>query len=388
MRSSASGASTARRELDEAREPPRHRGLRHARVGALRQLTRRERRVAQPELCRLAQRRGQALEQPRRRGAASAASRLRARRRRSAARGSRGRRSPAGSPRRAGRRRAPAPRARPRCRSRPATERKRLDRVPALRVRGGVLGAVDHAEPDACGRGHAAHERRAGVRRRPHLEVRVTRAAERAGAEERAAQVRGPAARARDDVPCRPLERRRRRDRARRPRRAPRARASDRLRRRAGSGSRGRRRGWRYVRISRVDPQRAQQRERAARDRRLAEVEAGRRSLPGRGGATVPAVWNSADSLGEPVAAPGGRDRGELGAREPRRAAGRSQPSTPSSASRRRFEGHAVRAVAADPVGRDHAVARKDERDAARRRRSVPAARAAPGRPASAASSP
>ena len=98
------------------------------------------------------------------------------------------------------------------------------DRLPGLRVGGRVRAALDHLERDAFARGDARRGSSAPSRAgRAELEVRRPRARERAGAEQRAAEVGAAAARAADDALRRTLERRAARPRARPPRAAPRA---------------------------------------------------------------------------------------------------------------------------------------------------------------------
>ena len=75
-----------------------------------------------------------------------------------------------------------------------------LDRVPALRIGGRMRIAVDDPHPHAGRRANAPHERGAGVERRPDLEVRRARPAERARAEEGTTKVGRPAAGAGDDA--------------------------------------------------------------------------------------------------------------------------------------------------------------------------------------------
>src|SRR6185295_10500451 len=65
---------------------------------------------------------------------------------------------------------------------------------------------VFHAEPETFDRGERSQKLRAFEVRRPKLQVRVSRTADRARREERAAQVRSTAARAPDDPGRRPLE--------------------------------------------------------------------------------------------------------------------------------------------------------------------------------------
>ena len=81
-----------------------------------------------------------------------------------------------------------------------------LDRVPALRIGGRMRIAVDDPHPHAGRRANAPHERGAGVERRPDLEVRRARPAERARAEEGTTKVGRPAAGARDDAARGPVE--------------------------------------------------------------------------------------------------------------------------------------------------------------------------------------
>ena len=84
---------------------------------------------------------------------------------------------------------------------------ERLDRLPALRVGDCVRIALGDRELDTFGARETREERRRLRRRRPQLDVRRAAERQRAGAEERAAQIRGTAAAAPDDTPRRPLER-------------------------------------------------------------------------------------------------------------------------------------------------------------------------------------
>ena len=116
-----------------------------------------------------------------------------------------------------------------------------------------------------------------------------------------------------------------------------------------------------------LDPERAEDREGAPRDRRLGEIEVeGERSTPEQvhGARGV----EERRELREAVAAALGRDGGELRPRVPgeRR---RAQSSVPSSASRRRLRRSPDESVAAELVrllapGGDDPVARHDEREA------------------------
>ena len=256
-------------------------------------------------------------------------------RRGSDGRGWRDRRSRAGWPRPGARRRAPAP---------PARERSRLRRRPQGTPRSASQPFAYAAEcdsrssdahADALGRGNPAHERCAGVERRPQLEVRRPRAGERAAAEEGAAQVGRAAARPRDDVPRRTVERKRRRGSRRRPGPARRSCAPSR-RRAAACGRRRRRRGAGTCGSPRRLGARGGSRRHAARPP-TRRRRGGRRARRGRGGGRCRRVEERRD-LGEPVAAPRRRNGGELGARigGERVDAHRSVPSSASSRRLRR----------------------------------------------------
>ena len=83
-----------------------------------------------------------------------------------------------------------------------------LDLVPRLRVRGVVARALDEVEADPGVRGDLLEHEGGVARRRPQLQVRGAPDRKRAAAEERASQVRRPAAGPGDDPARRPLERR------------------------------------------------------------------------------------------------------------------------------------------------------------------------------------
>ena len=85
---------------------------------------------------------------------------------------------------------------------------QRLDRVPALRICGCVALPLDQTESDVELPRDLLEERRRGQRRGSELEVWVASDRERAPGEEGSAKVRLPAARACDDPPRRALERR------------------------------------------------------------------------------------------------------------------------------------------------------------------------------------
>ena len=133
----------------------------------------------------------------------------------------------------------------------------------------------------------------------------------------------------------------------------------------------------------RGDAQRAQQRERAARDGRLGEVEVEDRSTPRPRRWTVPAVWNSA----EVSASRSQRDAGAIAASSARASSTSVwslTASTPSSASSRRF----VRTSRRARSRRSRSPRRPGGTEARARARptaqKAPAARAARGRSASA----
>ena len=178
-------------------------------------------------------------------------------------------------------------------RGRPGHGQVALDRLPALRVCGRVRLAVDHPHADPGGRRDAADEGGARVERRPHLEVRRARPAERACAEEGAAEIRRAAARARDHPAGRPVERQPLgAEDARLPQDVDRMRGpvDEELRRVARSNA------WLPVGADlRLDPQPPEDRERPPRDGRLRQVEV-ERSSPRPRRWTVPAVWKSAES--------------------------------------------------------------------------------------------
>ncbi len=211
----------------------------------------------------------------------------------------------------------------------------RLDAVPALRIRRRVRLAVEHAHADSRGGRDASDEGCARVKGRPHLEVRRPGAAERPRAEEGAAQVGRAAARPGDDVPRRTVERQalpahdpglgQHVDRV--------LRAGDEQLRARGAVE-----GAAPVRPDlRLDPKRPEDREGTARDRRLGEVEVERHRAAAEEVDGAAGVEERRD-LGQPVAAPRRRDRGELGARigGERVDAHRSVPSSASSRRLRR----------------------------------------------------
>ncbi len=163
MRHDVPGVQALSCDVDQAGKPAGHRGLGRARVGPLAELARGERGVSGAEGGCLAQRRGERVEEPL---LAQLLDRLDL--------GVRGE-ALADEVRVVGVRDAVRLCAQP-CHERALLERDdgvggagnrevRLDRVPALGVRRGVLRAVDHAEPDVGGRRDAAQEGRARVRR-------------------------------------------------------------------------------------------------------------------------------------------------------------------------------------------------------------------------------
>ena len=194
-----------RGERDEPREPPGHRRLRDRRLGAGRELPEGERRMAEPERRGLLQRRGERVE----RAALGQRARGVELKRRRAALPDEVRVVGVGEAVRSARR--PATSARSSSVSTiavaPGHGQVALDRLPALRVCGRVRLPVDHPHAHPGGRRDAADEGGARVERRPHLEVRRPRPAERACAEEGPAEIRRAAARARDHPAGRPVER-------------------------------------------------------------------------------------------------------------------------------------------------------------------------------------
>ena len=183
------------------------------------------------------------------------------------------------------------------------------DRLGSLRVGDRVRAALVDAELAAEPRGDGGEEARAVDLGRPDLEVRVSRAAERAGAEQRAAEVGGRAAAPGDDAARRTVER-------------PVGAVED-------AGTVQRRVGvLRALDVELVagravegpalvgadlglTSQRAQQRERAARDGRAREVEV---DVDAAAPAEVRAAGDVEEpgQLGEPVALGLRRDRREL----------------------------------------------------------------------------
>ena len=277
------------RQLDQPGEPAGHRGLRHGRVGPRRELPEGERRVAEPERRGARSVGGSRSSAPPR----GACARRRAARAPSgsAGRGSRDRRWRAGSPRRADRRRAPVPRARARSRSRPRRRGTPRSRPSSSRRR----PSASRGRSRACarrGRRDAADERRARVQRRPHLEMRRARPAQRASAEEGAAQIRRPAAGAGDDTSGRPVERQ-----PLAPEDAGLGEDVDRMGRALDEQLRASAPVERVSAVRadlRLDPKPPQDRERPTRDGRLREVEV-ERSSPRPRRWTAPAVWKSAE---------------------------------------------------------------------------------------------
>ena len=209
----------------------------------------------------------------------------------------------------------------------------RLDRIPALRVRGGVGLAVDHAHPHARGGGHAADERSAAVQRRPHLQVRRARPAQRARAEEGAPQIRRAAAGPRDDAPGRSVERK-----AVAAEDACLGQHLDRVRRSVDQQLRARApiEGVAAIRADlRVDAEAPEDREGPPCDGRLRDVEM-EGQLPAPEEVDRAGGVEQRRDLREPVAAALGDDRRELGARVGRERDG-AHRRVPSRASRRRF---------------------------------------------------
>ena len=260
--------------------------LRDRRAALGRQLAERQRSVPSAQLGDLAQRAGSALEpargdQPRGRRAAARP------RRGWRAPGSRGRRSRAGSPVSASPPRPPAPPGR----ARPVAARRgeqvarssrplgRRDRVPA------AVEDTPSSTPSASATGD---ERRAGMRCGADLEVR-RRAAPSEPAPSRAPRryARAAARRGRRRRAGGALERPAAR-RGRRPRAAPARRVSpcdvELVARRAANARR------RYVRISLIDVEAAQQAERTARDCGAADVQV-QRDGAAAAQVSVPAPW-------------------------------------------------------------------------------------------------
>ena len=263
-----------------------------------------------------------------------------------------------------------------------------LDRVPALRVRRGMRVAVDRPASGCRPRRRHSHEGGPTVQRCPDLEVRRSRPAQRSRAEERAAQVGRPAARARDDTPRRTVEWK------------PVAshhsclrQHGDRVLRAVDDELRARSALERVGTVGpdlRVDAEPAQDRERAPSDRRLGQVEVERRPRHGReGGRCRP--------CGRGPRAPRAC---RTGAREQRRRAPpwrrrRARPRSQHGA----FEGEqapleprARGAVVPSTNGSSRPAAtilwQGTTSERSLRAQKLPAARAARGRPASAASPP
>ena len=319
------------RQLDQPGEPAGHGGLRHGRVGPRRELPQGERRVAETELGGTLQRRGQVLERP---AVEQRARGLELRARRTALPDEIcviGVREPV----RVG--------AQPcdegaflerehglRC---PRDREERLDRVPALRVGSRVRVAVDHAHANAGGRRDAADERRACVQRRPHLEMRRARPAQRAPTQEGASQVGRPAAGAGDDASRRPVERQ--------PLAAEHTSLGqdlDRVRRALDEKLRACAPVERVTAVRadlRVHPEAPQDGERPTRHGRLREVEVERERPPAEEMHGARRVEERGD-LREPVAAALGDEGRELRARV-RRERGGAHSRVPSSASSRRL---------------------------------------------------
>ena len=201
--------------------------------------------------------------------------------------------------------------------------------------------------------------------RRPHLEVRRPRAAERARAEERPAEVRRAAARPGDDAARRAVERKPLPRRRRRPARARRWRAPSR-RRGAVSAIRGRTRGAGTSGSPSRPGARGGSRTRAAR-RPTRRGRGGTRPRRGRAGGPrrpcgraprAPRAGRSARSARPPRARRARRRRASRCSQE--RALEREQPALQAPAGRP----VAAELVRLAPAGGDDAVARDDEREA------------------------
>ena len=207
--------------------------------------------------------------------------------------------------------------------------------------------------------------------------MRRTRAADRSAAEQRAAEVGAPAARAADDPARRTLQRR-----AADVEHSRLVQDPQRVRSSLDVQLVARRPLERALLVRAdlgADADVAQQPERASRDGGLARRRGAARPRRGRGGGAVPAEWKRPESSAS-------RSQSDAGAI---RASSRRRSSESDMLERQQppLVRAAERAVPAEAVGGDDAVARNED---ARRfcAQNVPAARAAPGRPASAASSP
>jgi hypothetical protein len=183
------------------------------------------------------------------------------------------------------------------------------DRLGALRIRNGMTSAVEDMEHRALPRGHVGEEARASELRRADLEVRVTRAAQRARAEKRAAQVSAATAAAGEHALRRALERPLRR-----------VEHAGAVQRRVGVRASlhvqlvARRLVERVLLVGpdlRFDLERAQERERAPRDRGGDEVEV-ERDLPASAEVHAAGDVEETRELGEPIAVRLRRDLGEL----------------------------------------------------------------------------
>ena len=259
-----------------------------------------------------------------------------------------------------------------------AGEREEVgDRLARLRVCGRVSAALDHLERDAVARRDVREERGAFAVGGPNLEVRRVRAGQAAGAEESAAEVGAAAAGAAEDALRRPAERG--------AARGEHARLAE--RRRLGrpdvemeleAGARGRTHGAGRC----GSPSGCRGRAAAGRPAspRPASTGRARPTAPrGRGGARFPRHGRG------PTARPACSSAGR--ARSPRARCAARQRATCSSASMRRL--YSTPSPPNEPIPSD-ATTRWHGMNGERwfRAQNVPAARAAPGRPASAASSP